>query len=577
MIQCVRGHFFDENRFAECPYCSQASNKPRAVTPPVAPNMALPTPSCGKTVAVEGVEVEPSISKTVAIENFEETMPVVHKTVAISEPSAPEYVPSPSPNGLPSMAPVAAPVVAPAPAAQFDIPVQQVAPVAPMAAPAEPVQRPIPSYTADLSAEIPFNGVSETPERVLTEEISVDIPVTGLGVSDHPTPLASEETYYQSNPDRPYAVTGLGVKENPTPIPNDTGATFPIPGGEGQPVASSQPGQAEAAAFAAFGFPGGPIPGMMPGAPIPGAPMPGAPVPPPAPSAPVVEPAPVLDVVPVAEPAPVVEDTPVVEPVPEVAAAPVSEPEPVVAPAVEEVPVVSPAVEAAPAVEPVLDFPPVTPVSEETPFAETAPVAPVAPIAEPAPMAEAVVPAAPIAEPAPMAESVAPAAPIPEPAPMAASVAPAAPMAPVAPIAAPVPGPMFVDTKPRDPNATVAMTESDMDYLPRVHARAFVVCVDGPMTGASFVFQENRAVVGRQKNYEIALFRDNSVSRSPHAIISYDKDSLRYTVAQGDPEKKVSVNGIFINAEQELKLYDIIGIGQTRMLFIPVCSEKFAW
>jgi len=470
MIQCVRGHFFDENRFAECPYCSQASNKPRAVTPPVAPNMALPTPSCGKTVAVEGVEVEPSISKTVAIENFEETMPVVHKTVAISEQSAPEYVPSPSPNGLPSMAPVAAPVVAPAPA--------------------EPVQRPIPSYTADLSAEIPFNGVSDTPERVLTEEISADIPVTGLGVSDHPTPLASEETYYQSNPDRPYAVTGLGVKENPTPIPNDTGATFPIPGGEGQPVASSQPGQAEAAAFAAFGFPGGPIPGMMPGAPIPGAPMPGAPVPPPAPSAPVVEPAPVLDVVPVAEPAPVVEDTPVVEPVPEVAAAPVSEPEP---------------------------------------------------------------------------------------APMAASVAPAAPMAPVAPIAAPVPGPMFVDTNPRDPNATVAMTESDMDYLPRVHARAFVVCVDGPMTGASFVFQENRAVVGRQKNYEIALFRDNSVSRSPHAIISYDKDSLRYTVVQGDPEKKVSVNGTFINAEQELKLYDIIGIGQTRMLFIPVCSEKFAW
>ena len=465
MIQCVRGHFFDENRFAECPYCSQASNKPRAVTPPVAPNMARPTPSCGKTVAVEGVEVEPSISKTVAIENFEETMPVVHKTVAISEQSAPEYVPSPSPNGLPSMAPVAAPVVAPAPA--------------------EPVQRPIPSYTADLSAEIPFNGVSDTSERVLTEEISVDIPVTGLGVSDHPTPLASEETYYQSNPDRPYAVTGLGVKENPTPIPNDTGATFPIPGGEGQPVASSQPGQAEAAAFAAFGFPGGPIPGMMPGAP-----MPGAPVPLPAPSAPVVEPAPVLDVVPVAEPAPVVEDTPVVEPVPEVAAAPVSEPEP---------------------------------------------------------------------------------------SPMAASVAPAAPMAPVAPIAAPVPGPMFVDTKPRDPNATVAMTESDMDYLPRVHARAFVVCVDGPMTGASFVFQENRAVVGRQKNYEIALFRDNSVSRSPHAIISYDKDSLRYTVAQGDPEKKVSVNGTFINAEQELKLYDIIGIGQTRMLFIPVCSEKFAW
>ena len=538
MIQCVRGHFFDENRYADCPYCSQASSKPRAVTPPVAPNMEIPKPSCGKTVAVEGVATEPAVSKTVAIENFEETLPPVNKTVAISEqPSA--YTPGPSPDGLPSMAPAAVPAPAPvppmaapvaqevpavpvaAPVAPIETPVVPVefqpapvaAPVAPMDAPvapvvqapdapvapvvpAAPVERPIPSYTADLRAEIPFDGVSDTPERVLTEEISVDIPVTGLGVSDHPTPLASEENYYHSNPDRPYAVTGLGVKENPTPIPNDTGATFPIPGGEGQSVPAGQPASAEAAAFAAFGFPGGPMPGMMPGGPMPGAPMPGAPVPPPAPIASPVDATPA----PIAEPAPIVEETPV-EPIP-----------------------------------------------------------------EPAPMAEAVAPAAPIPEPAPIVEE-APADP--------AAEIPAAPVA-EAPVA-PVPGPMFVDTKPRDPNATVAMTESDMDYLPRVHARAFLVCVDGPMTGASFVFQENRAIVGRQKNYEIALFRDNSVSRSPHAIIAYDKDAVRYTVAQGDPEKKVSVNGTFINAEQEIKLYDIIGIGQTRMLFIPVCSEKFAW
>ena len=85
MIQCERGHFFDENRYQTCPYCSQVSSKPRSVTPPVAPNMAIPTPSCGKTVAVEGVEVEPSVGKTVAIDNYVEEAPRVSKTVAISE------------------------------------------------------------------------------------------------------------------------------------------------------------------------------------------------------------------------------------------------------------------------------------------------------------------------------------------------------------------------------------------------------------------------------------------------------------------------------------------------------------
>ena len=467
MIQCERGHFYDENRFSGCPYCSQVSSQPKSVLPPVAPaNMAIPQPSCGKTVAIEGMETEPQISKTVAIENFEENTPHVNKTVAIFEES----------SGLPSVGAPQASVSPSVPEAPvIPVPAASLAPEIP--APSEPasVEAPLPAPSAipsmpdpsvsDLHTNIPFNGVSEEPERILTEDISVDIPtslpVTGLGVTEHPEPLAKEENFYTPS-DRPYAVTGLGVKENPTPIPNDIGATFPIPAEGGNAAPAAQPGQAEAAAFAAFGFPGGPMPGMMPGMPAPGAPI--------APSAPVT----------------------------------------------------ATAGEASAQAVP----------TEETPVVtEEAPVAPVEEVS-----------AAPVEE------------------------APAAPSS------------MFVEQQaPRDPNATVSLTESDMDFIPRVHARAFLVCIDGPMTGASFVFQEKKAIIGRQKNYEIALFRDNSVSRSPHAILSYDKDAIRYTVSCGDAEKRVMVNGVFINGETELKLYDVIGVGQSRLMFIPVCSDKFAW
>ena len=474
MIQCERGHFFDENRYQTCPYCSQVSSKPRSVTPPVAPNMAIPTPSCGKTVAVEGVEVEPSVGKTVAIDNYVEEAPRVSKTVAISE----EPLDFPPVSAIPN--PVSAPA-APVPVAPVaSAPAVPVAPEVPAPVIPEPVPMPsvseisapmAPSYSEDISAQIPFNGISETPERILTEEISIDLPVTGLGVTENPQPLPQEEHYYQSSADRPYAVTGLGVKENPTPIPNDVGATFPVPSGDTIQTPANQPASPEAAAFAAFSFPGGPMPGPMPGA---------------------------MPVAPVSE----------APSVPEVPATPVFE-----LPTVPEVP-------AAPAFE-----------------------APAAPVAESVETPVADIPQAPSIE------------------------TPAVPVAPVP----------IVEEKPKDPNATVALTESDMDYLPRIHARAFLVCIDGPMTGASFVFQENRAIIGRQKNYEIALFRDNTVSRSPHAILSYVKENYRYTVSQGDPEKRVSVNGTFINEETELKMYDVIGIGQTRMLFMPVCSEKFAW
>lgn len=500
MIQCERGHFFDENRYTGCPYCNQITSQQRSVIPPIAPAMEIPKPSCGETVAIAGMDTAPSVGKTVAIENFEENTPHVNKTVAITEEVASAAFAAPVAAAA-SVATPAAPE-APAVAPEVPAPASSAAPFAsapaPTPAPApfsEPVPFSTPAPNPDETAGIPFNGVAEEQPKPVTEQFDPDsimrpYQVTGLGVKENPKPLPVNEPTY----DRPYAVSGLGVKENPTPTSAaDVGATFPVPPQEGAPVS------AEASAFAAVGFPGGPNPFMAPGM-VPGMPV-GAP---PAPA-------------PVAETAP--------------------------APVVPEI---------APAQAPVETVPETAPVVAETIPVEQPVVAPVEEVVE-----EVVSEAAP---------EVAPVAAAPE----------VAPSVEEAPAPAPVVSP-FIMPAAADPHATVAMTESDMDYLPRVHARAFLVCVDGPMTGASFVFQENKAIIGRQKNYEIALFRDPSVSRSPHAIIKYDKDTLKYTVAPGDAEKRVSVNGAFISQEQQLGIYDILGIGQSRLLFIPVCSEKFAW
>jgi len=493
MIQCERGHFFDENRFTGCPYCNQITNQQRSVIPPIAPAMDIPKPSCGKTVAIEGMDTAPSVGKTVAIENYEETVSHVNKTVAISEDV-----------NVSSGLPLASAAVPSFPAASAPVP----APSEPVTVPAAPA---VPE-NPDAAAAIPFNGVAEELPKPVTEQFDPDslmkpYQVTGLGVKENPAPIpVSEPTY-----DRPYAVSGLAVKENPVPTSAESGASFPVSQQDGAPLS------AEASAMAAMAFPGGPnpfmVPGMMPGmAPA----MPGAAsLMPPMPNA--------------AQDSVQNEKSEESSPVEEIGSAPSVVEDP--APVSQEIPapveeIVS---ESVPVVEEIA-----TPAVEET----------FAPVVEEAP--------APIAEEAP--------APVSE------------------PIQEPAPAPMpFIMPAPSDPNATVAMTESDMDYLPRIHARAFLVCIDGPMTGASFVFQENKAIIGRQKNYEIALFRDPSVSRSPHAIIKYDKNTLKYTVAPGDAEKLVSVNGAFISQEQELGIYDILGIGQSRLLFIPVCSEKFAW
>ena len=494
MIQCERGHFFDENRYSGCPYCNQINNQQRSVIPPIAPAMEIPKPSCGKTVAIEGMDTTPSVGKTVAIDNFEENTPHIGKTVAITEDAA--YAPPAAPS---SVEQVSSPSVAAAPA----VPVAAAAVATPFSEPT-PFAAPTSSEnTAVSNGSLINDGAQEQPgpasEQTDPESIMRPYQVTGLGVKENPQPIPVSEPTYE----RPYAVSGLGVKENPTPTSAvEVGATFPVP------QQGEAPMSAEASAFASVGFPGGPNPFMAPGM-IPGMPV-GAP-PAPVPTTPSVE-----------VPAPIIEPVSLNA---ENSASVVEEPSPEVS-------------EAASVIE------------------ETAPV-----VEESAPIVEEIVHSEPETVPA-VAETV----PVEQPV-----VAPQA-----APIETSVASP-FIMPAPVDPHATVAMTESDMDYLPRVHARAFLVCTDGPMTGASFVFQENKAIIGRQKNYEISLFRDPSVSRSPHAIIKYDKDSLTYTVAPGDAEKRVSVNGTFITSEQSLGIYDILGIGQSRLLFIPVCSEKFAW
>ena len=542
MIQCEKGHFFDDNRYSSCPYCNQTSNRPRSIKPPVAPNMEIPKPSCGKTVAIEGMDVGPAVGKTVAIDNFEEQEVHINKTVAIDPeistglPSMANLEPAPmpvvAPVSDPQMQPAPMPVVAPAESPMQAVPMPEVQPSAPQIpqpeagfiptpvenAPVVPAASESPvnnGYDQDINAEIPYTGMSEEPERVLTEQFDVDLKdrpyaVTGLGVKENPQPLPPQENYLPT--DRPYAVSGLGVYSNPKPISAEDAVTIPIPPADNAGAAAAQPGQAEAAAFAAFGFPGGPMPGMMPGMGMPGVPMPGAPMPG----------APVPVETPAENPAEtIVSGVPVTESTPE----DVAEVDPVVAETISvERPVEAPEV----------------PSESETPLHEQ--ICKVNTVEETTDNSNDIL--------TPQQNVFVPAA---------------------QPVATPEP------PKPVDPNATVAMTESDMDYLPRVHARAFLVCIDGPMTGASFVFQENKAVIGRQKNYEIALFRDNSVSRSQHAIIRYDKDYLKYTIEPGEADKIVTVNGFQINQPYVLGLYDIIGIGQSRLLFIPVCSEKFAW
>ena len=70
---------------------------------------------------------------------------------------------------------------------------------------------------------------------------------------------------------------------------------------------------------------------------------------------------------------------------------------------------------------------------------------------------------------------------------------------------------------------------------------------------------------------------DNSISANKHAIISYNPKELAFRLYPGESHGIVYVNNKEVYTAEELKHGDTIQIGQTTLLFVPLCNEKFSW
>ena len=105
----------------------------------------------------------------------------------------------------------------------------------------------------------------------------------------------------------------------------------------------------------------------------------------------------------------------------------------------------------------------------------------------------------------------------------------------------------------------------------------WLVCIEGADKGESFNLKAGMNYVGRALDMDIALLRDSSVSKKKHVIIIYDKKNIDYIIHMGESKNVVYVNGELLLEPRHLQLYDRILIGKSELMFVPFCSEQFAW
>jgi hypothetical protein len=113
----------------------------------------------------------------------------------------------------------------------------------------------------------------------------------------------------------------------------------------------------------------------------------------------------------------------------------------------------------------------------------------------------------------------------------------------------------------------------------------WLVAIDGPAKGRDFRLFSEGNTIGRNTRYRVAIMGDESISaKEPHAILTYDPRSedaayfiqpagthLLYMIRQGANRREV------VLTPTRLQPYDLLEIGRSKLLFVPLCNDWFRW
>ena len=227
------------------------------------------------------------------------------------------------------------------------------------------------------------------------------------------------------------------------------------------------------------------------------------------------------------------------------------EPEPMSAPEQPFIPIPEPAPEPEQPSVPVPEPEPEQPVSEPgpAPGAEQPPVPASGPETDSGPLPET--PPAPVIE--PERDSV----PVPAP----ASAQPPRPA-------------FFPSSAPGDGRTHILYTGETSQIEPVV---GWLVCVLGIQQGLSFPLSGGRNRIGRSADMDVCLSSDPEVSRNMHCILTFDPASEAFYLQAGDGRGLTYLNGTLLLTPMQLKPHDLIRVGATTLLFVPLCGESFHW
>jgi len=104
------------------------------------------------------------------------------------------------------------------------------------------------------------------------------------------------------------------------------------------------------------------------------------------------------------------------------------------------------------------------------------------------------------------------------------------------------------------------------------------VIIEGDGEGTDFRIIPGMNTIGREHSNAISInFGDTSISREKHCTIIFDYKNKLFFLQHGDGSNLTYLNDSVILTPTQLKAGDILGLGDTKLKFIPFCCNDFCW
>ncbi len=144
----------------------------------------------------------------------------------------------------------------------------------------------------------------------------------------------------------------------------------------------------------------------------------------------------------------------------------------------------------------------------------------------------------------------------------------------------------MVEQEHRQNSPTAPVVESEDKTLPYLGemdgidpVTGWLVCIEGPqMGGRDYRILSEKNFIGRAEDMHIRIAGDNSISNRNHAVIVYDPKKRNFYLLPGDASGLAYLNNEAVyTPPTELAAYDVIQLGRSMFLFIPLCGVHFEW